>query len=301
MIETGSDTFCSDLSRETGESMVGTASIVDVWFLLEYAGLWRAKATDDNELPQPVKDWLNEQLATANNARVQFIKRNRAGDTAGISFFIALTTEVEPRLYQLNLDSYEELFKLIVPAILSGDSNYDEFIWAGPLYLVCTNGKRDRCCTRFGATLFQALAERVGDSVWQCTHLGGHRFAPTLVAFPDGAYYGHLTPAELEPFVESQERGEIYLDNLRGRCCYDKVTQAAAHYLRQKTGILERAGLRFFDQQQLNEDQWAVTFAEEGSGETHQVVLTQEMSTADQVVSCSPLKAKPVPQFRQII
>jgi hypothetical protein len=300
MTETGNDTFCSELSRITGESMVGTASMVDVWFLLEYTGVWRAKATDDNELPQPVKDWLNKQLATANNARVQFIRRNRTGDTAVISFFIALTTEVEPRLYQLHLDSYQELFTLNVPAILSGDRNYDEYIWAGPLYLVCTNGKRDRCCARFGATLFLALAERVGDSVWQCTHLGGHRFAPTLVTFPDGTYYGHLTPAELEPFVESQERGQIYLNNLRGRCCYDKVTQAAAHYLRQKTGILERAGLRFSDQEQLNEDQWVVTFDDKGSGQTHQVVLTQEMSADDQVVSCSPLKMKPVPQFRQI-
>jgi hypothetical protein len=301
MIETNRDTFCSELSREMGESMVGTAPMVDVWLLLEYNGVWRAKATDDNELPQLVKDWLNKQLATTNNARVQFIRRNRIGDAAGISFFIALTTEVEPRLYQLHLKSYEELFSLNVPAILSGDSNYDEYIWAGPLYLVCTNGKRDRCCARFGATLFQAMVERVGDSVWQCTHLGGHRFAPTVVTFPDGAYYGHLTPAELEPFVESQERGAIYLNNLRGRCCYDKVTQAAAHYLRQKTGILQQAGLRFFDQEQLNEDLWAVTFAEKGSGEMHRAVLMKEMSAADQVVSCSPLKAKPVSQFRQIV
>jgi hypothetical protein len=90
------------------------------------------------------------------------------------------------------------------------------------------------------------------------------------------------------------------MDNLRGRCCYDKVTQAAEYYLRRKTGILERAGLRFFDQQRLNEDQWAVTFAVEGSTETHQVILTQEKSTDDQVVSCSPLKMKPVSQFRQI-
>ena len=80
--------------------MAGTASTIDIWFLLEYAGVWRAKATDDNELPRPVKDWLNEQLTAADNARVQFIKRNRPVTTAGISFFVAITTEIEPRLYK---------------------------------------------------------------------------------------------------------------------------------------------------------------------------------------------------------
>lgn len=296
----GPDIFCSELSLEMGESMAGSATPIDAWFLLEYTGVWEAKATDDNDLPRPVQEWLNEQLILMGNGRVQFIRQSRPVDATGISFFVVLSREVTPLLYHFQLNDYEELLKLDLSTIRSGDGDYDDFLRSDPLYLVCTNGKRDRCCARVGVTLFQALAGRVGDAVWQSTHLGGHRFAPTLVTFPDGAFYGRLTPADLDAFVTAQQRGELYLDNLRGRCCYDKVTQAAEQFLRQKTKMRQRRDVRLLDEEPLDEASWAVSFRAPAEGETHRIILTREMSPAERIVSCSPLKAKPVAQFRFI-
>jgi hypothetical protein len=292
--------FCSELSSEAGESMVGTAPAVKAWFLLEYAGVWTAKAIEDNDLLRPVQDWLKEQLSLVESGRVQFIKQNRPGGAAGITFFVALTREVRPLLYQFRLDGYQDLFRLDVPALLSGSGAYDEFLRAEPLYLVCSNGKRDRCCSRVGLTLFQALAKRVGESAWQCTHLAGHRFAPTLVAFPDGTYYGRLAPQDLAPFVAAQEREELYLSHLRGRSCYDEVTQAADQFLRRETGLLERSVTRLLSARRLDETLWEVRFKTEDTGETYRVVLSREMNGAERVVSCSPMKAKLVAQFRLI-
>jgi hypothetical protein len=292
--------FCSDLSRETGESMVGTAVTVEAWFLLEYTGVWGAKATEENELPRPVQNWLEEQLSLVGDGRVQFIKQDRPVGPGGFSFFVALSREVAPALYRFQLDAYEELLELDVQAIASGDKAYDEFVHSEPLYLVCTNGKRDQCCARNGLALFHELAGYVGEAVWQCTHLGGHRFAPTLLTVPDGAYYGRLTPADLASFVKSQQDGQLFLENLRGRCCYDKVTQAADHFLRYKTGLFERSAYLLLGNRRLDERHWAVTFTSPEVGEIHRLTLAQELSSAEHVVSCSPLKTKPVTRFRLV-
>lgn len=64
--------------------------------------------------------------------------------------------------------------------------------------LVCTHGTRDVCCGGVGsvrhAQLREELAGLAGASVgdgpvvqlWRTSHTGGHRFAPTVLTFPDG-------------------------------------------------------------------------------------------------------------------
>ncbi len=65
--------------------------------------------------------------------------------------------------------------------------------------LVCTHGSRDRCCGQFGARLFMDLTDRQAhgewDSrvrVWRTSHIGGHRFAPTAMTFPDAMGWAWL-------------------------------------------------------------------------------------------------------------
>ena len=59
----------------------------------------------------------------------------------------------------------------------------------GPLLLVCAHEQRDPCCGLDGQALLDALA---GPDVFACSHLGGHRFAPTAMVLPTGYVYGHL-------------------------------------------------------------------------------------------------------------
>ena len=62
-----------------------------------------------------------------------------------------------------------------------------------PIFLVCTNGKRDACCALRGRALMTALAADHAERIWECTHLGGHRFAGNLVCLPDGIIYGRVS------------------------------------------------------------------------------------------------------------
>ena len=69
---------------------------------------------------------------------------------------------------------------------------------SAPQYFVCTNGQRDLCCARFGLPTYAALRERVGERVWQTTHVGGHRFAPNVLTLPQAALYGRVQPADVD-------------------------------------------------------------------------------------------------------
>lgn len=62
--------------------------------------------------------------------------------------------------------------------------------------LVCTHGGRDVCCGKFGYAVYHFLRTRHAAPgslrVWRASHIGGHRFAPTLLELPEGRYWGHL-------------------------------------------------------------------------------------------------------------
>jgi hypothetical protein len=289
--------FCADLSFQAGEPLPGTALRVDVWFILEYAGLWTAEATQDNLLPPSTQAWLAEALALVDRSRVQFIKQNRPAPAAGLAFFLALTHETTPLLYEFHLDTYHDLESLDLQGLLAGHAGR-QHLRTRPLYLVCTNGRRDRCCSRLGLGLYLALANQVGAAAWQTTHLGGHRFAPTLLTLPDGACYGHLIPADLAPMVQAQEAGRFYLDRLRGRCCYVDLVQAADWFLRRETGHTAAGDYRLLDTRPLDGFQWLIRFVAPSTNQAWQVTLARTMSEPAGLVSCSPPANKPVPHFQ---
>ncbi|WP_137294013.1 sucrase ferredoxin [Nocardioides dongxiaopingii] len=105
-----------------------------------------------------------------------------------------------------------------------------------PLLLVCTHGRRDVCCAERGRPVAAALAERWPVETWETTHLGGHRFAATLVAFPSGVVLGRLDPASAVAAVEALRAGRMPLDHARGRAGWPARAQHADLALRRRHG-----------------------------------------------------------------
>jgi hypothetical protein len=292
--------FCSQISYQAGETLLGTAPHVDVWFLLEYRDSWAAKATTDNYLPATIQTWLNKQLNSVKNSRVQFIKQALPVAQAGIAFFVVICRPVSSLLYHFHLPDYESLLRLNIPAVVSGDSIYASLAQSEPLYLVCTNGKRDPCCALYGLPLYNNLTRELGRSVWQTTHLGGHRFAPTLVRFPEGVYYGRLSPEEVDAFVANQQRDQIYLENYRGRTCYSDVAQAADYFLRRETGQLELSWFRHLATHNPQDGDWLVQFNAPAVGEIHAIHLWTEAVLLPIYASCGKPQTEPITQYHFI-
>ncbi|MBB5937575.1 sucrase ferredoxin [Streptomyces zagrosensis] len=123
------------------------------------------------------------------------------------------------------------------PADLSAPPPHWEPYEGEPLAFVCTNGKRDRCCALLGRPLVAELAAMGGATdVWEITHIGGHRFSPTLLVLPYGYAYGRATTHSVKEVLSAARRGRITIEGARGRSAWDRPGQAADLAVRRFTG-----------------------------------------------------------------
>lgn len=77
---------------------------------------------------------------------------------------------------------------------------------SNPKLLICTNGKRDQCCATFGRNLIsqckEALLTEAFSQILECSHIGGHRFAPTAIWLPKNLVLGRLEPQAVYGLLE---------------------------------------------------------------------------------------------------
>lgn len=286
-----SDFYCSQIAQQTGEMLAGTAVNANVWFLLQYDRPWQAKATTDNDLPPHIQEWLGQQLTAAGNGRLQFIRQHPT--FAPLTFFIAIVDQHPPRLYEFQLTHYDDLLILDIPAIIAGDKAYEAYHRLAPLYLICTNGKRDRCCAKFGAAMFRAMQEAVGSAVWQTTHLGGHRFAATGMVFPQGDCYGHLSPDMLHDWTTAVAYHQILIPHYRGHAALSPVEQVADAHLRQQLNLTANDAVQVTAVRPQSDTEWQIEL--QAQSQTYRLHVTQ---TATPIfASCGTTQPKSKPQF----
>lgn len=230
--------FCAVQSVQTGEPLAGTAAEeTTIWLVLEYGGLWGAQAVEQNDLPTAVQAWLQAQTAALPHSRVLFIRHEREQAGSGRHFFVAITRESDQRLYSLFCATDEALLAVDVAELVADTAAQHPAYTTAPLFLVCTNGKRDQCCAKFGLPIYQQMAaELPAKQVWQCTHIGGHRYAATAVVLPHGVYYGQISPSRVPAIIHASQQGEVVVAGYRGRTCYAPAVQAADYFVRQHTG-----------------------------------------------------------------
>ncbi len=246
----------AQFSLVAGEPLTATTSRASIWILLEYNDTWGAKALEESNLPERVKHLLMTLSASLPQARFQFIKQG--GNNQGIRFYVAKAHPINPLLFRFRLESYEDLLDMDVAAIASARS--DQTLSEDRLFLVCTNGKRDVCCAKNGLPLYNALSSIAGRDVWQTTHLGGHRFAGTMVCLPHGICYGRVHPEDAPSVVHAYRSSDLLLDYYRGCAAYDAPAQAAEAFLRRQTSECAIDAFRLRDVQPDGYNRWLVHF-----------------------------------------
>jgi hypothetical protein len=204
-------------------------------------------------------------------------------------------------LYQFALDDVHDLTALDVQAIVKRDPRFEPNRASDVLWLVCVNGKRDRCCARFGAPFYDELRREAGTLVWQTTHVGGHRFAPTVVALPSGLIYGRVPSSEARALVRAEAGRRIALDFYRG-CSYDdEPVQAAEYYLRRETGILGIDALPRLSAVRQSDGRWQVQFRiADQPGVCFEVVIEPAPSAFQIAKSCAETALAPVTQHHLV-
>lgn len=218
--------LCSDITREP---LPGTAKTGRLVVAVEVPAGWGKDILDGDalgrELTGQVKRWLKRY-----RAQLQFIRRpGREGQTSAggsTTVFIADAGASPPTLERLDLaGGVRELpeVDLSTPGSVPGAVRVGH-----PLLLVCTHGKRDRCCAVKGRPLAAALAAQAEeDTVWESSHTKGHRFAPSMIQLPHNYSFGDLDPTAAARMLQDVVAGRLPVTGNRGRGTFDSQAQVA--------------------------------------------------------------------------
>ena len=276
--------FCSEASRERSEPLGATASRVDHWILVEYRGGWRRDLVGGSLLSAELKAHLRAQRETLGHARVLFVRQPERREEAGRRVIFGTSRPGEERFLELEVEHQEDLRGFdLASALASGAPGTPV---DGPLYLVCTHGKRDRCCARYGRPLYDALRERTGpDRVWQSSHVGGDRFAGNVVVLPQGLYYGRIAPDDVDGLLAAHAAGSVLLDRFRGRSTYPFRVQAAEQAIRESAGLVGIDDLAFLGARRLAGDVTRARFEAPGSS-VHEVDIVGTLDDEAAYLTC---------------
>lgn len=234
---------CAVLAGQLGEPHAGTATAIRSWLLLEQRGPWSRGSCDavlEQVLPTDRLAQLTGLRATA-GLRPLLIRRPGRSRSGPLTVLLASSVAGRSWIERLTVDDLHEVAAVDLARLAAGEPGQGEPV-TEPVYLVCTHGAKDLCCAVQGRPVAAALAAVAPDEVWECTHLGGHRFAANVAVLPDGLLYGRVPPERAAEIALTHTAGRLVPDLLRGRTRDPVAAQAAEVALRrsqQLTGLTD--------------------------------------------------------------
>lgn len=195
--------FCAEQSSKSGVDIIGSAPKHQVYVAIECPPPWESSVLESKGIPDNLRSLgkeitsnydsyqtrflliHNDQLKQENFTRVLIFRKPSGFATVydKQEFHLATIQDVAPLVKQYLIG------EPVDPVPISPPTRD---------LLVCTHGSRDRCCSRFGNPIYQQARKLVTDlglehtRIWQASHIGGHRMAPTAIDFPTARYYGYL-------------------------------------------------------------------------------------------------------------
>lgn len=220
---------CSVIWDRAEASALGTSAAATFWVALEQSGPWGREAATQSRLDPDVGMALDRR-ARDEGGRLILIRRPGTHSNllrgAPRRAYVAGGLAARPWLLEADLDDPALLLRLPFTALggdgtdLSNDSadlvqdlvqeavpEFDES--PGPVLMVCANSRRDICCAVRGRPVALAAAAQRPGQVWECSHTGGHRFAPTGILLPHGQCLARLTPSSVIAAIDAAASGEL--------------------------------------------------------------------------------------------
>ncbi|AEQ52356.1 sucrase ferredoxin [Pelagibacterium halotolerans] len=212
--------FCRDLCLERGEPHEGTGNAPHRALLLAWPrGKWRTPRWESADMSEALAASIHN--AAKKGLHVALV--DRVGESAGLPQLMA-----QPEQVCADFESEAALIAAI-------DDYADGKVFSGTsdpriTIIVCTDSRRDACCARYGFSTYKALAAVADPAkfhIVQATHIGGCRFAASLVVMPYRQRYGRMTAGQAAAFIEALSRGQIFLPAYKGRTDEPEPIQVA--------------------------------------------------------------------------
>ena len=286
--------FCRDVSIAHEEGLIGTAGPKPVRILIQDHSPWTRQGFENCALPEATKTYVKGLFGDEKKPAIMLVRNNNQRQLRKKSIFVVHSSASAPSVYHYYWESPADLHKLPLADALAQrvPANFHQ-----PLYLVCTNGKRDKCCAKYGMPLYKQLKLSLGDKVWRSTHLGGDRFAANMLCLPHGVLYGRMNEHDANKAVHYYEQGKISMQGLRGRTCYPKPVQVAEAYVREQTQNVSLGGLQL-QQVEPRADTYHIRFSDKQSGTNYDLIVQAASPSKPRKLSCAADFMESVPSYQ---
>ena len=224
---------CSDRAVDRGDPLPGTAGFGERWLLVEVESGWGRHAFFDSALDPALGARIVTRAEEA-GIRPLAIRRTRLRaplrrEQTAWKWALVDCRPGRESIRWGQVDSPADLLALPLDGSAGEPSE-------APIYAVCTHARHDQCCAVRGRPVVETLAAAHPELTWECSHLGGDRFAATMIVFPQGLLYGRVPADQAATVVTRHAEGRTVPDLLRGRTSLTTVAQAAEAFARAETG-----------------------------------------------------------------
>jgi hypothetical protein len=284
---------CSDRSLERLDPLAGTSGLGERWFLIEVDGAWGRHALLQSRLDATLARRLVGRIEAA-GMRPLAIRRTglRADQRRRQLTWRWAVVDARVGRESVRWGSADDPWELLdVPLDGSSGVESDE-----PVICVCTHARHDQCCAVRGRPVVTALAKAYPEETWECSHLGGDRFAATLIIFPHGLQYGRVTAAHAPELIAKYAAGEVDSTFLRGRSSLPNVVQAAEAFARAELGDDRIDAFSLLERTDSNGAS-TVVFSHAGSVVERIEVRVAETLSEPMLTTCASQSAAPVREF----
>lgn len=288
---------CALRAQLRGDPMLGTAFPASRVLLVEQPGPWGHAGLPDSQFDPDVARRLIERLGRRGIRTLAIRSPGRGTARSARRWGFADCRRGREQLVWGTFGSDEELLTLDVDAPVPSTSVSHGTEDDLPVYLVCAHSKHDLCCALRGRPVAAALHAARPGRVWECSHVGGERFAANVVVLPIGLQYGRLPQFVAPRFPDAIERGDIVATYLRGRIGMPPADQAAFAFAHILFEVAHIGGIEVLDSRTVSTDEVVVRVrTPEG---VFAVTIAIERS-APALLQCQASQAKSVLIYRPV-
>ncbi|MFC6705943.1 sucrase ferredoxin [Flexivirga alba] len=243
---------CAAEAVARGDRQAGTAARAHGWVVIEHPGPWPFGGFAELDLSAEVKHVVRH-AAQAAGMRILLIRRHgrQIADREGVWGVLRYDAKGDHRQEWGTWSDESDLPQIAAAIERPGSTGLP------PVLLVCTHGVHDACCAIRGRPVARALSEKWPNDTWECSHVGGDRYAANVLVAPDGIYFGEVAPDEAIEAVALLRGGLVAADHLRGYTDLAAPAQYAVAEVLRRFGPAGRHAIQVTSATR-NGDRWTV-------------------------------------------
>lgn len=218
--------LCAEVSIAAGDDPIGSATPYDIYLAIEIPSPWKGDIARSVHYPPGLWEALVRAFEAGAVTRSTGIMPDPDYSVEGHTRVLMLRRPGQP-FSRFDKSEYllpnDELVGFVESLTAGESGHFDAHLQPTSEVrdvLVCTHGIHDACCGKFGYPVYERLRDIAGDGrelrVWRTSHIGGHRFAATLMDLPEGRCWGHLDAESAERVLRRDTPASELASKYRG-------------------------------------------------------------------------------------